>query len=83
MSAADPVDEARNRFIAAQRKRWFDEKIREHYYEPLGRKKIAESLRYLAKFANGDTCFVWLNLQADLAEGKLQTPDQSSSSISA
>lgn len=46
--------------------RLLEYKIREYTMEPLGRKKIADNLRYLAKFANNDTCFVWLNLRADL-----------------
>ena len=51
-------------------KGYLDHHIRERFYEPIGRKKVAETLRYLAKFANSDTCFVYLNLRADVWEGK-------------
>lgn len=50
-------------------------RIREHAMEPIGRKKLGEFWRYLAKFALNDTAFVWLNLQADQVESGASIPE--------
>lgn len=45
-----------------------EDRIRESYYETVGRPKMAEQWRYFAKFARNDTAFVYFNLRADLLE---------------
>lgn len=45
--------------------RWLEHRIREYFYEPLGRKKIADQFRYLAKFAGSETTREYLNRRAE------------------